>query len=156
MVDSKTRWAMIRRQRQNPALPVPEVLIRNVGAEDLPAIKDIYNYFIRNTVITFDDAPLKLDYWQEKFDMSQKFDLPFFGDGTWVRCSRVCVGLSMETASRLSEGCGELDLSVGTCNWQGPGYEVVYRPVGPLSSRGHKRSHCCDRGSRCSCIDCTP
>ena len=77
MVDSKTRWAMIRRQRQNPALPTPEVLIRNVAAEDLPAIKDIYNYFIRNTVITFDDAPLKLDYWQEKYDMAQKFDLPF-------------------------------------------------------------------------------
>jgi L-amino acid N-acyltransferase YncA len=77
VVDSKTRWAMIRRQRQNPALPTPEVLIRNVAAEDLPAIKDIYNYFIRNTVITFDDAPLKLDYWQEKYDMAQKFDLPF-------------------------------------------------------------------------------
>ena len=77
MVDSKTRWAMIRRQRQNPVSPEPEVLIRNVAAEDLPAIKDIYNYFIRNTVITFDDAPLKLDYWQEKYDMSQKFDLPF-------------------------------------------------------------------------------
>jgi L-amino acid N-acyltransferase YncA len=77
VVDSKTRWAMIRRLRQNPALPVPEVLIRNVATEDLPAIKDIYNYFIRNTVITFDDAPLKLDFWQEKYDMAQKFDLPF-------------------------------------------------------------------------------
>ena len=77
MVDSKTRWAMIRRQRQNPASPEPEVLIRNVTAEDLPAVKDIYNYFIRNTVITFDDAPLELDYWQEKYEMFLKFDLPF-------------------------------------------------------------------------------
>jgi len=25
----------------------------------------------------FDDVPLKLDYWQEKYDMAQKFDLPF-------------------------------------------------------------------------------
>jgi hypothetical protein len=57
MVDSETRWEMIRRQSQNPALPVSEVLIRNVAALDLPAIKDIYNDFIRNTVITFDDAP---------------------------------------------------------------------------------------------------
>ena len=77
MVDSKTRWAMVRRQIRNPTPPAQEVLIRNVTVEDLPAIRDIYNYFIRNTVITFDDVPLKLDYWQEKYEMSQKFELPF-------------------------------------------------------------------------------
>ena len=68
---------MVRRQIRNPTPPAQEVLIRNVTVEDLPAIRDIYNYFIRNTVITFDDVPLKLDYWQEKYEMSQKFELPF-------------------------------------------------------------------------------
>ena len=77
MVDSKTRWAMVRRQRQTPDIEPGEIVIRKAVAEDLPAIKDIYNYFIRNTVITFDDVPLKIGYWQERFEMSQKLKLPF-------------------------------------------------------------------------------
>ncbi|MDB4018601.1 GNAT family N-acetyltransferase [Aquiluna sp.] len=77
MVDSETRWAMVRRLRQKPAPQAKAVLIREVESGDLPAIKDIYNYFIRNTAITFDDAPLKLAYWQDKYDMAKKFELPF-------------------------------------------------------------------------------
>ena len=77
MVDSETRWAMVRKLRQRPAVEVLEPKVRPVQQEDLPAIKDIYNYFIQNTVITFDDAPLDLSYWQERFEMSEKFPLPF-------------------------------------------------------------------------------
>ncbi|MDG2497801.1 MAG: GNAT family N-acetyltransferase [Aquiluna sp.] len=77
MVDSETRWAMVRRSRQKPPAEAVEVLIRNLEESDLPAIKDIYNYFIRNTAITFDDVPLKLSYWQEKYEMAKKFELPF-------------------------------------------------------------------------------
>lgn len=77
MVDSETRWAMVRRNRERPAQEPVEVLIREVTESDLPAIRDIYNYFIRNTAITFDDVPLKLDYWQNKYQMAQAFELPF-------------------------------------------------------------------------------
>ena len=77
MVDSETRWAMVRRNRERPAQEPVEVLIREVAESDLPAIRDIYNYFIRNTAITFDDVPLKLDYWQNKYQMAQAFELPF-------------------------------------------------------------------------------
>lgn len=77
MVDSETRWAMVRKLRQKPAAPPAEPVIRKVEQTDLPAIKDIYNYFIQNTVITFDDVPLDLSYWQERFEMSEKFALPF-------------------------------------------------------------------------------
>ncbi len=77
MVDSETRWAMVRKLRQRPAAEVLEPKVRPVQQEDLPAIKDIYNYFIQNTVITFDDVPLDLSYWQERFEMSEKFPLPF-------------------------------------------------------------------------------
>ena len=77
MVDSETRWRLVRALKQKPPPPEPEIEIRGVRFEDLPQIRDIYNYFIRNTVITFDDKPLDLHYWQDKQEMLEKFDLPF-------------------------------------------------------------------------------
>ena len=77
MVDSETRWRLVRRLRQSPPKPEPEIEIRKVEASDLPAIKDIYNYFIRNTVITFDDKPLELPYWHDKLELLNRFELPF-------------------------------------------------------------------------------
>ncbi|HEY7854175.1 MAG TPA: GNAT family N-acetyltransferase [Aquiluna sp.] len=77
MVDSETRWRLVRALKQKPPEPEPEIEIRSVRFEDLPQIRDIYNYFIRNTVITFDDKPLDLHYWQDKQAMLEKFDLPF-------------------------------------------------------------------------------
>lgn len=43
----------------------------------MPAVKDIYNFYIQNTVITFDDRPLDINHWLEKFDHQTKLDLPF-------------------------------------------------------------------------------
>lgn len=77
MVDSETRWRLVRALRQKPPQPVAAMLIREVQPEDLPQIKDLYNYFIRNTVITFDDKPLELSYWQEKLALLTRFELPF-------------------------------------------------------------------------------
>ncbi len=77
MVDSETRWRMVRKLKQRGAEPERPVSIRDAKFEDLPAIKDLYNYFIRNTVVTFDDKPLDLNHWQQKHEMLAKFDLPF-------------------------------------------------------------------------------
>lgn len=77
MVDSETRWRMVRKQKLRGLEPEPDVSIRDARAEDLPAIKDLYNYFIRNTVVTFDDKALDLAYWQQKHEMLAKFELPF-------------------------------------------------------------------------------
>ena len=77
MVDSETRWRLVRALKQRPPEPEVELEIRAASAQDLPQIKDIYNYFIRNTVITFDDKPLDLGHWQDKLDMLDKFELPF-------------------------------------------------------------------------------
>lgn len=77
MVDSETRWRLARKLRAKPA-PDPEpVLIRAAEQTDLPAVRDIYNFFIQNTVITFDDKPLDLSYWQERFELLSKHSLPF-------------------------------------------------------------------------------
>ena len=77
MVDSETRWRMVRRQKLRGVEPEREVSIRDARGEDLPAIRDLYNYFIRNTVVTFDDKPLDLDYWQQKHELIAQFELPF-------------------------------------------------------------------------------
>ena len=77
MVDSETRWRLVRALRQKPPQPPAELLIRDVQFEDLPQIRDIYNYFIRNTVITFDDKPLDLGYWHDKHEQLAKYELPF-------------------------------------------------------------------------------
>lgn len=77
MVDSETRWSLVRKLKQRPA-PEPVVeAIRQARVEDLPSIKDIYNYFIRNTAITFDDKPLDLNYWRELHELLTKLELPF-------------------------------------------------------------------------------
>ena len=77
MVDSETRWRLVRKLRQQPEEPQPEVLIREVSEQDLPQVRDIYNFFIQNTVITFDDKPMDLAYWQDIYSLLTKNSLPF-------------------------------------------------------------------------------
>lgn len=77
MVDSETRWRLVRKLKQKPE-PLPAAIeIRPAAFQDLPAVKDIYNYFIRNTVITFDDKPLDLNHWTELHELLTKYELPF-------------------------------------------------------------------------------
>jgi phosphinothricin acetyltransferase len=77
VVDSETRWRLVRALKQKPPAPEAQLLFRRAQPVDLPQIRDIYNYFIRNTVITFDDSPLDLAHWQEKHEQLEKFELPF-------------------------------------------------------------------------------
>ncbi|PWL20630.1 MAG: N-acetyltransferase family protein [Candidatus Aquiluna sp. XM-24bin5] len=77
VVDSETRWRLVRKLRQRPEEPEQEIKIRDASERDLPQVRDIYNFFIQNTVITFDDKPLELGYWQDLFQLLTKNSLPF-------------------------------------------------------------------------------
>jgi L-amino acid N-acyltransferase YncA len=77
VVDSETRWRLVRKQKQKSQTIEPAIFIRAAEATDLPQIKDIYNFYIQNTVITFDDKPLLINYWQEKHEHLKKLELPF-------------------------------------------------------------------------------
>ena len=77
VVDSETRWRLVRKLRQNPEEPQTPVLIRDALEQDMPQVRDIYNFFIQNTVITFDDKPLDLGYWQDIYQLLTKNSLPF-------------------------------------------------------------------------------
>lgn len=78
-LDSESRWRLVRKLRDRKPEPSetapPE--IRDCRFDDLAAVRDIYNYFIRNSVIAFEEDPLDLNHWQEKFEFLQKLELPF-------------------------------------------------------------------------------
>ncbi|AJM78467.1 GNAT family N-acetyltransferase [Rathayibacter toxicus] len=51
--------------------------IRKAREADLPDIREIYNHYVRNTVVTFDEDDSTLKEWQSKFSRSNALGLPF-------------------------------------------------------------------------------
>ncbi|MCK3770275.1 N-acetyltransferase family protein [Microbacterium aerolatum] len=51
--------------------------IRPARAGDLPDVRAIYNHYVENSVVTFDEKPSTHRYWREKFAMLTKLKLPF-------------------------------------------------------------------------------
>lgn len=51
--------------------------IRPARAGDLPDVRSIYNHYVENSVVTFDEKPSTHRYWREKFAMLTKLKLPF-------------------------------------------------------------------------------
>jgi phosphinothricin acetyltransferase len=51
--------------------------IRDAQAEDLPDVREIYNYYVANSVVTFDEDAMTLREWKSKFAYLQKFNMPF-------------------------------------------------------------------------------
>ncbi|MBZ4488693.1 N-acetyltransferase family protein [Microbacterium sp. cx-55] len=54
-----------------------EYEIRPVQPRDLPDIREIYNYYVTNSVVTFDEKRWSLAKWREKYDLLAKLELPF-------------------------------------------------------------------------------
>lgn len=77
MVDSETRWRLVRKLKTKSGSEQGPISIRPAQLADMPQVRDIYNFYIQNTVITFDDQPLSLKHWQEKFEHNSKLNLPF-------------------------------------------------------------------------------
>ena len=51
--------------------------IRPVRASDIPDIREIYNHYVTNSVVTFDEKKWTLKQWREKVEFLQKHDMPF-------------------------------------------------------------------------------
>lgn len=51
--------------------------IRETIAEDLPDIREIYNYYVANSVVTFDEDAMTLGEWRSKFEYLSKLHMPF-------------------------------------------------------------------------------
>ena len=51
--------------------------IRGAVAEDMPDIREIYNYYVANSVVTFDEDAMTLREWRSKFVYLSKLEMPF-------------------------------------------------------------------------------
>lgn len=77
-LDSESRWRLVRAMRAKGTQPASnETTIRDASVADLTQIVEIYNYYIRNSVVTFDLDAMSMDEWQHKFEWVQSLKLPF-------------------------------------------------------------------------------
>ncbi|SDN57025.1 phosphinothricin acetyltransferase [Cryobacterium flavum] len=54
-----------------------EYEMREVRATDLPHIREIYNYYVANSTVTFDEDAMTLAEWRDKFYYLNKQGMPF-------------------------------------------------------------------------------
>lgn len=64
---------------RKPVEPEPAFTfdIREAQLEDLPDIREIYNYYVANSVVTFDEDAMTLREWRSKFAHLTKLEMPF-------------------------------------------------------------------------------
>jgi L-amino acid N-acyltransferase YncA len=53
------------------------VNLRPTQASDCYAIAEIYNFYIENSVVTFDEQKMETSQWEEKLEYLNKLKLPF-------------------------------------------------------------------------------
>lgn len=62
-------------------LPPPEpdfsYTIRPATARDLPDVRQIYNHYVTNSMVTFDEDTMSLREWRSKFGYLARLTLPF-------------------------------------------------------------------------------
>ncbi len=74
----KTRRRLPRHLRPAPAPERPFAFtIRPAQERDIADIREIYNYYVTNSVVTFDEKPWKMAQWREKFAHLAKLGMPF-------------------------------------------------------------------------------
>ena len=52
-------------------------VIRPATLGDCEAILDIYNFYVSHSLISFEEEPTDINYWQEKFKLLDELGLPF-------------------------------------------------------------------------------
>ena len=80
-LDSSSRWRLIRRFRARGFREDTDrqlsVNLRAAQAPDCYAIAEIYNFYIENSVVTFDEQIMDASQWEEKLEYLNKLNLPF-------------------------------------------------------------------------------
>jgi phosphinothricin acetyltransferase len=72
------RRELPRHLRPAPSAEAPfEYTIREARAADLPAVREIYNYYVANSTVTFDEDAMTLKEWKSKFAYLAKLGMPF-------------------------------------------------------------------------------
>jgi phosphinothricin acetyltransferase len=79
-LDSESRWRLVKLLRSKEAQAEPnvdEISLRPVSPADAKQIADIYNYYVVNSVVTFDIEKTTEQTWLEKMDYLKGLELPF-------------------------------------------------------------------------------
>ena len=72
------RRELPRHLRPAPATEAPfEYMLRDARPSDLPAVREIYNYYVANSTVTFDEDAMSLKEWKSKFAYLAKLGMPF-------------------------------------------------------------------------------
>jgi L-amino acid N-acyltransferase YncA len=51
-------------------------VIRPATLEDCDAIREIYNFYVSESLISFEEEPTDIQYWHEKFNLLEELGLP--------------------------------------------------------------------------------
>jgi phosphinothricin acetyltransferase len=79
-LDSESRWRLVRKLKAREAEVDPsveEITLRSATAEDMKQISEIYNYYVTNSVVTFDIEATTEATWTEKLEYLEGLELPF-------------------------------------------------------------------------------
>lgn len=76
-LDSESRWRLVRKLKAQPVQPETENIVREATVADLTQIAEIYNFYILNSVITFDVEQQDVEEWKSKFEYLEGLKLPF-------------------------------------------------------------------------------
>ena len=72
------RRVLPRHLRRQPEPETPfSFEIREATPRDLPDVREIYNYYVTNSVVTFDEDAMTLREWRSKFAYLSKLGMPF-------------------------------------------------------------------------------
>lgn len=79
-LDSESRWRLVRKLKAREAEVDPSVdaiVLRAATPEDMKQIAEIYNYYVTNSVVTFDIEATTEASWTEKLEYLDGLELPF-------------------------------------------------------------------------------
>ena len=79
-LDSESRWRLVRKLRAREAEVDPsveDITLRSANADDMKQIAEIYNYYVTNSVVTFDIEATTEATWTEKLEYLEGLELPF-------------------------------------------------------------------------------
>ncbi len=72
------RRTLPRRLRKTVAPEAPfDFTLRDAVAADLPYVQEIYNHYVANSTVTFDEDPMTLAEWRDKFAYLGTLGMPF-------------------------------------------------------------------------------
>ena len=74
----QTRRKLPPHLRKTEPVPAPfEYGIRDAEPADLPWIREIYNHYVANSTVTFDEDAMTLREWKSKYAYLHKLGMPF-------------------------------------------------------------------------------